>query len=183
MKNTEDYVVLVDERDRKIGIQEKRTVHTQETPLHRAFSLFLFNAAKELLLQQRAEGKKTWPLVWSNSCCGHPYPGESYASAVMRRTRYELGVDLTTVEKISDYRYCFSKDGVMENEICPIFIGCYDGKVTPDPREVQAVKWVKWAAWLEETITCPERYSPWCIEETRILASDKKFNTFMRSPS
>jgi isopentenyl-diphosphate delta-isomerase len=176
MKNSEDYVVLVDEKDRKIGIQAKGTVHTDRTPLHRAFSLFLFNTAKELLLQQRAEGKTTWPLVWSNSCCGHPLPGESYEHAVMRRTRYELGVDVTTIEKISDYRYCFSKDDVMENEICPIFVGFYDGRVMPNPQEVQAFKWIKWEDWLEEIAKYPDHYSPWCVEETQILASDKQFN-------
>lgn len=178
MKNCEEYVVIVDEKDRQIGIADKLTVHSKRTPLHRAFSLFLFNSAKELLLQQRAEHKKTWPLVWSNSCCGHPLPGESYESAVIRRTRYELGIKLSAVEKISDYRYCFSRDGVMENEICPVFVACHDGGVVPDPREVQAVRWIKWEEWLKETAEHPDRYSPWCIEETRILASDKKFNRF-----
>lgn len=176
MKNSEEYVVIVDEEDKEIGIEKKLTVHSKSTPLHRAFSLFLFNSAKELLLQQRAEDKKTWPLVWSNSCCGHPLPDESYESAVIRRTRYELGVKLTAVEKISDYRYCFSRDDVMENEICPVFVAFYDGRVVPNPKEVQAVKWVKWEDWLEETAKHPNRYSPWCVEETRILAADRKFN-------
>jgi isopentenyl-diphosphate delta-isomerase len=173
MKNREEYVVLVDETDQEIGIEKKHTVHTGRTQLHRAFSLFLFKNTKKLLLQQRAEEKKAWPLVWSNSCCGHPLPKESYESAVMRRTRYELGVELNAIEKISDYRYCFIKDGVMENEICPIFIGFYDGRVIPNPLEVQAVKWINWEDWLEETINYPNNYSPWCIEETQILAMKK----------
>lgn len=176
MENFEEYVVLVDEEDQEIGIEKKLTVHTSRTPLHRAFSLFLFKNKKELLLQQRAEAKKTWPLVWSNSCCGHPLPEESYESAVIRRARFELGVQLTSVIKISDYRYCFSKDGVMENEICPIFAGFYDGRVMPNQEEVQNVRWIQWDDWLEETSKYPDRYSPWCIEETGILASDQYFN-------
>ncbi|SDU66227.1 isopentenyl-diphosphate Delta-isomerase [Desulfobacula phenolica] len=182
MESCEEYVVLVDEEDKEIGIEKKLTVHSKRTPLHRAFSLFLFKSTKdtkELLLQQRAEDKKTWPLVWSNSCCGHPSPNESYKSAVIRRTRYELGIKLNAVEKISDYRYCFSKDDIMENEICPIFVGFYDGNVVPHPQEVQAVKWIRWEAWQEETAKYPDKYSPWCVEETRILALDKKFNELL----
>ena len=175
MKNTEEYVVLVDEADKEIGIETKLTVHSSKTPLHRAFSLFLFKSNRELLLQQRADTKMAWPLVWSNSCCGHPLPEESYQSAVIRRTRFELGVKLNRVKKIADYRYCFSKDGIMENEICPIYAGFYDGQILPNPQEIQAVKWIKWDTWIEETTQYPDRYSPWCVEETQILAMNKNF--------
>jgi len=171
MKNNEEYVVLVDEKDQEIGCEKKMKIHTDQTPLHRAFSLFLFTTSKQLLLQQRSEEKKTWPLVWSNSCCGHPLPEESYENAVKRRTHYELGVTLNSVKKISDYRYCFSKDGVMENEICPIFVSFYDGQIIPNHKEVQSTMWIQWDEWLKETLKYPDRYSPWCVEETGILAS------------
>ncbi|MCP3873922.1 MAG: isopentenyl-diphosphate Delta-isomerase [Desulfobacteraceae bacterium] len=177
MGNSQEYVVLVNELDQEIGVESKLAVHTNQTLLHRAFSLFIFKDNKELLLQQRAEIKKTWPLVWSNSCCGHPLPNESYESAVKRRARYELGIQLTTVIKVSYYRYCFSKDGVMENEICPIFVGFHNGKVKPNRQEVQAVRWIHWNDWLEEIINYPIKYSPWCIEETQILELNEEFNS------
>ena len=180
---TEEYVVLVDATDREIGIEAKSRVHTLVTPLHRAFSLFLFRTSKELLLQQRANTKKTWPGIWSNSCCGHPLPGESYEKAVLRRAHFELGIELKTVTKVFDFQYCFSKDGVMENEICPVFMGFYDGAVRPRPDEIQAVQWIKWEDWVSETIQHPDLYSPWCVEETRILASDTHFLKFMFSSS
>ncbi len=175
MDATKEFVVLVDAQDRQIGVEKKKDVHSSNTPLHRAFSLFLFTHDNRLLLQQRAGSKKTWPLVWSNSCCGHPMPGESYEQAVIRRTRFELGITLSHVEKIADYQYCFSKDNVMENEICPIFTGFYDGVVLPNRKEVESVVWIDWESWLSETRQFPERYSPWCIEETQIIASDKRF--------
>jgi isopentenyl-diphosphate delta-isomerase len=50
---TNDCVILVDEQDREIGVMEKLQAH-QEGKLHRAFSVFIFNDANELLLQQRA---------------------------------------------------------------------------------------------------------------------------------
>ncbi len=64
----------------------------------------------------------------------------------------------------------------MENEICPIFVGFYDGEVMPNQQEVATVRWIKWDDWLEETIKYPDRYSPWCVEETQILAANKYFN-------
>jgi len=39
--------------------------------LHRAFSVFLFNERNELLLQQRAASKITFPRMWTNTCCSH----------------------------------------------------------------------------------------------------------------
>ena len=183
METDEEFVVLVDEADREIGIEKKARVHSSLTPLHRAFSLFLFRSTKELLLQQRSKTKKTWPGTWSNSCCGHPLPDESYEKAVLRRARFELGIELQTVAKVFDYQYCFSKDGVMENEICPVFIGLYDGTVRPRPDEVQAVQWIKWEDWVEKTVRHPDLYSPWCVEETELLASDKNFIKFILSPS
>ena len=52
-----EHVVLVSSEDDDLGLAEKATVHTAETPLHRAFSSFLFNSKGELLLQQRAHHK------------------------------------------------------------------------------------------------------------------------------
>ncbi len=65
----------------------------------------------------------------------------------------------------------------MENEICPIFAGFYDGIVIPNPGEIHAVKWISWDDWQEETFKYPEKYSPWCVEETRILASETNFES------
>lgn len=178
----DEYVVLVDETDTQVGVEKKSRVHSSSTPLHRAFSIFLFKNKKELLLQQRSKTKKTWPLVWSNSCCGHPIPGESYQNAVIRRTRFELGVDLSALIKIANYRYCFSKDGVMENEICPVYAGICKNEPIPDKDEINAVKWINWEDWLAEIRTRPESYSPWCVEETLILASAKNFEKLKQLP-
>jgi isopentenyl-diphosphate delta-isomerase len=178
----DEYVVLVDETDTQVGVEKKSRVHSSSTYLHRAFSIFLFKNTKELLLQQRSKTKKAWPMIWSNSCCGHPMPGESYENAVVRRTRFELGVDLSDLIKISNYRYCFSKDGIMENEICPIYAGIYENEIAPDSDEINAVKWIDWDDWLSEVRARPENYSPWCVEETLILASEKNFKKLKQLP-
>jgi isopentenyl-diphosphate delta-isomerase len=66
---------LVDEDGTTIGTAEKLSAHVAPGRLHRAFSVFLFDEKGRLLLQRRALGKYHSPGVWSNTCCGHPYPG------------------------------------------------------------------------------------------------------------
>ena len=169
MSASEELVVLVNEADEILGTIPKAQVHGAETPLHRAFSCFLFNTKGELLLQQRSHKKKTWPLMWSNSVCGHPMPDEKTEAAVERRAAFELGVSITELRFVSPYRYKAVKDGVMENEICPIFCGLLTEEPKPNPDEVEAVQWMPWTDFLEEIRTNPETYSIWCREEAAII--------------
>lgn len=166
-----EQVVLVDENNQQIGLADKATVHTTDTPLHRGFSLFLFNSKSELLLTQRALSKKTFAGVWTNTVCGHPGPGETLEEAAKRRLREELGIRLISdIRFTSDYRYKFTdKSGIVENEICPILVGYYDGEVKPNLKEIENYKWIKWQNWLEEVETNPRNWSPWCVEEGKRL--------------
>jgi len=167
----QELVVLVDEEDREVGVMLKSKVHTQRTPLHRGFSVFVFNGAHEVLVQQRAKSKRTWPGVWSNSCCGHPAPGESYVAAVRRRVRYELGIGLLNLEHVANYRYRFERKGVVENEICPIYQAKARGRVQVNPAEVADWRWVAWKDWLEELRNDSEqRWSEWCKEEVGLVS-------------
>jgi isopentenyl-diphosphate Delta-isomerase len=167
----DERVVLVDEQDGEIGTAFKADVHTDKTPLHRAFSVFLFNKDGQILVTQRALTKKTWPGIWSNSCCGHPAPGETYKAAILRRVKQELGRRVQGIEKVSDYRYQFTKDGVMENEVCPIYRGVVEGEITPDPAEVAGWKWMEWDDFLLTIKTDDQDlWSPWCKEEVKLFA-------------
>ena len=49
---------LVDEDGTTIGTAEKLAAHQPPGRLHRAFSLFIFNARGELLIQQRHPSKR-----------------------------------------------------------------------------------------------------------------------------
>lgn len=171
-----EYVVLVDEQNTVLGLTPKATVHGPTTPLHRAFSAFIFNSKGELLLQQRALSKKTWPGIWSNSCCGHPLLEETNEQAAKRRLDFELGLHINDVKEVAPYRYCFSRFGVMENEICPIVVGFSDSLPNPNPDEVESTKYILWSDFLTEIKTNPQNWSEWCVEEAQILEKNQEFN-------
>lgn len=140
-----ELVVLVDNNGKPIGTQSKQKVHHANTPLHLAFSCYLFNQKGELIITQRASVKKVWPNVWTNSFCGHPMPKESFNNAIKRRASYELGINnVQNISKIIDYKYKTPPyNGIIENEICPVFIAFTDDiNFTPNPKEVDDYKWL-----------------------------------------
>ncbi|HSA84127.1 MAG TPA: isopentenyl-diphosphate Delta-isomerase [Patescibacteria group bacterium] len=170
-----DYVVLVTDSNEVLGTMEKLKAHSSDTPLHRAFSVFLFNTQGELLLQQRSHKKKTWPLVWSNSVCGHLRLKETPLAAAKRRLQFELGIKKAELSvALPDYRYRAEKDGIVENEICPVLVGYTDETPAPNSDEIEAIKWIPWKKWLVEIEKHPEGYSPWCVEETQLLVKKNK---------
>lgn len=171
-----EYVVLLDEEGRAIGTADKATVHTTETPLHLAFSCYLLDEAGRLLMTQRASSKATFPGVWTNSCCGHPAPGEAIDDAVRRRVRQELGVDALDVRLVlPEFRYrAVAADGTVERELCPVFVARCDspGAVAADPTEVDDHAWVPWAELRDDVLAGRREVSSWCVEQVTALPAD-----------
>ncbi len=165
-----EQVILVDEQNNQIGVADKDTVHTDHTPLHRAFSLFLFNGRRQLLVTKRASSKKTFAGLWTNSVCGHVSPDEETIEAVQRRVYQELHIRASDVREVAPYRYHFAdKNGIVENEICPIFVGYTNEQPTLEKSEVEDYRWVDWNEFLETIKNHAGSYSPWCEEEAVIL--------------
>lgn len=137
---TEETILLelVDEDGRTIGTAEKLAAHQAPGRLHRAFSVFLFDEQGRLLLQQRALGKYHSPGVWSNTCCGHPYPGEAPFAAAARRTFEELGVSPSLLAEAGTVRYNHPdpESGLVEQEYNHLFVGMVQAELRPDPSEV-----------------------------------------------
>jgi isopentenyl-diphosphate Delta-isomerase len=135
---------LVDEKGMTIGTAEKLTAHQPPGQLHRAFSVFLFDEQGRLLLQQRALGKYHSPGVWSNTCCGHPYPGEAPFAAAARRTHEELGVSPSLLAEAGTVRYNHPDpaSGLVEQEYNHLFVGLVQAPEAPDPQEVAATAFV-----------------------------------------
>ncbi|MEJ4099280.1 isopentenyl-diphosphate Delta-isomerase [Corynebacterium mastitidis] len=167
-----ELVVLSDEEGRPIGVASKATVHTDDTPLHLAFSAYLLDASGSVLLTRRALGKKTWPGVWTNSFCGHPGPGEPVREAIVRRLGQELGVDegcvVSVEEVLPDFRYrARDSSGLVEHEICPVFmVTLAEGTaLEPSPGEVDAWEWVAPENLLRAVGSLPGVFSPWMVEQ------------------
>lgn len=175
-----EHIVLVNEANEVIGTAPKLATHSDHTPLHRGFSVFMLNPDGKLLLQQRSLKKKTWPGTWSNSVCGHPSLNESPIDAAKRRLSFELGIENVTLHMIlPDYRYRCEKDGIVENEFCPVMVGFSSENPVPNPDEVESVKWISWQDWLIDVKNHPEMYSPWAIEETELLSENEEFNDLL----
>ncbi|MER7561536.1 isopentenyl-diphosphate Delta-isomerase [Streptomyces sp. NPDC048523] len=135
---------LVDEHGVTIGTAEKLAAHQPPGQLHRAFSVFLFDERGRLLLQQRALGKYHSPGVWSNTCCGHPYPGEAPFAAAARRTYEELGVSPSLLAEAGTVRYNHPDpdSGLVEQEYNHLFVGMVQSSLAPDPEEVATTAFV-----------------------------------------
>jgi isopentenyl-diphosphate delta-isomerase len=159
-------VVLLAADGSPIGTAPKATVHTVDTPLHLAFSCYVFDEDDRLLVTQRASAKRTWPGVWTNSCCGHPAPGEDVSEAVGRRLKSELGIAVTDLAPaLPDFRYrAVMANGIVENEVCPVFRASVPSGTLPrpDPEEVDGYRWIPWPEFADDVLAGRFEVSPWC---------------------
>jgi isopentenyl-diphosphate delta-isomerase len=165
---TDELVVLLDEQGAPIGTHPKISVHHADTPLHLAFSLYLFDASGRLLMTRRALDKRTWPGVWTNTCCGHPGPDESPEGAIHRRLRAELGMSVADLHCVlPDFAYrARDASGVWENERCPVWFGrTAVGEPDPDPDEVMEWAWADWPALGDAVASAPFAFSPWLVRQ------------------
>ncbi|MGE0216604.1 isopentenyl-diphosphate Delta-isomerase [Mycolicibacterium sp.] len=168
--DTTELVVLLADDGATIGSAPKSDVHHAATPLHLAFSCYLFDDAGRLLLTRRALHKRTFPGIWTNTCCGHPAPGEAPADAVVRRVREELGLAIAELRCVlPDFRYyAIAADGVVENEVCPVFCGRAVGPVHAAADEVADYAWVPWAQ-VRAAAGFGWALSPWAAEQVPLL--------------
>ncbi|OHX65850.1 isopentenyl-diphosphate Delta-isomerase [Flammeovirga pacifica] len=162
----EPKVILVDKKDNEIGAMGKQLAHI-EGVLHRAFSVFLFNAKGELLLQQRALTKYHSGGLWTNTCCSHPSPGESLESAVPRRLNEELGIQSETIHVGHVLYKAEFGNGLIEHEYDHVFIGNFDGDVHINKEEVEAIKYVSLEEldqWLKNKPNDFTAWFPLCLD-------------------
>jgi isopentenyl-diphosphate delta-isomerase len=183
MTAVEELVVLCAADGSAVGTEPKATVHHRDTPLHLAFSCYVFDPAGRVLLTRRAYGKRTFPGVRTNSVCGHPAPAESMPEAVLRRLRQELGIVPSTLDLIlPSFRYrATAADGTVENELCPVYRALIttDVPLAIQRTEVDDVWWVPWAEFagrvsrVDEDAADP--LSVWCaqqVQQLRVLGSN-----------
>jgi isopentenyl-diphosphate delta-isomerase len=169
-----EHVVLLDQDGEPIGSMPKLQVHGPDTPLHQAFSVYVFDPAGRFLVTRRALRKPTWAGTWTNSCCGHPEPGEEVAEAALRRLRQELGLVPTSLDLVlPDFGYrAVSPEGLVEHERCPVFTAVVEADPQPDPDEVVQWRWEEWPAFTELTRASPWAVSPWSVLQVEQMSQD-----------
>jgi isopentenyl-diphosphate delta-isomerase len=164
----------VDKEDNAIGLKSKEKCHDADGILHRAFSIFIFNDKRELLIQKRSKFKRLWPLYWSNTCCSHPGANESYLEAAERRLKEEVGFTCR-LKYLYKFRYKakYLNKG-SENEICAVLIGRSNQKRIHNPKEISDSKLISLAELREDIKENPEKYTPWFKIELKELFSSYK---------
>lgn len=167
-----EQLILVNEADEPVGFASKAEAHDGGGQLHRAFSLFVFNDAGELLLQQRSREKRLWGGYWSNSCCSHPRAGERMEEAVHRRLFEELGMraSLRYLYKFQ-YHAQFGEAGA-ERELCWVYVGASSDPVRANEHEIAAWRFAAPGALDDELARFPDRFTPWFKLEWARLRSE-----------
>jgi isopentenyl-diphosphate delta-isomerase len=158
--DSDERVILVDPEDREVGTETKLAAH-MHGKRHRAVSVVVFDSEGNLLLQQRASTKYHSAGLWSNTCCGHPRPGERTQDTAHRRLREEMGFDC-----VLRPAFCFTYksalgSGLYEHEFDHVFVGHFDGTPVPNPEEVRDWRWVAVGDVLADVVSHPQRYSVW----------------------
>jgi len=154
-------VVLIDKKDRKIGLKDKVKAHLGNGFLHRAFMVFVFDNEGKILLQKRSADKMLWPLFWDCSCASHPRASETQEEAGTRRLKEEIGVNCP-VGKISSFKYQAKYKNIgSEYEVCALLVGKYQGEIKADPAEVAEWKWTDINDLKKDLKDNPKKYTPW----------------------
>jgi isopentenyl-diphosphate Delta-isomerase len=181
----DDRIVLVDGAGRAIGVAGKTASHHADTPLHLAFSCYVFDDDGAFLATRRADCKRVWPGVWSNSVCGHPGPGEDLVTAVLRRLDEELGMTAVDVEVVLPH-YVYRAPpflGIVEHEFCPVFVAHGRRDPRPNPLEVADFRWMSWPDFVR--VAEEDRgdaCSWWCRNQLRQLERHPTVAAYARSP-
>src|ERR1700753_723339 len=155
-----EQLILVDAHDREVGVGEKMQAHV-EGALHRAFSVFVFDSQKRLLLQKRARLKYHSGGLWSNTACGHPRPGEAAVAAARRRPREEMGFDCELSPAFGFLYRAEFDNRLVEHEYDHVVVGYFDGVPAPDESEVEDWRWLSVGQLRRELRERPEEYSYW----------------------
>ncbi|WP_091409436.1 isopentenyl-diphosphate Delta-isomerase [Aquimarina amphilecti] len=156
----EEKVILVNENDEQIGLMPKLEAH-EKAILHRAFSVFILNDQKELMLQQRAHHKYHSPGLWTNTCCSHQREGESNIEAGTRRLEEEMGFTTPLKETISFIYKAPFDNGLTEHELDHVLVGQYEEKPVINPEEVSDWKWMPIEDVRKDIMNNPDLYTAW----------------------
>lgn len=165
-ENTEQSVVVVNERDEEQGLANRLEAHTGEGIRHRAFTSLLFDQDDNILLAQRSPQKRLWDTYWDGTVASHPIQGQTQIEATRERLEEELGVtpdqyDNLRVSDRFEYKRYYHDEGV-EHEVCAVLKATLlDRSLDTDPEEVAGLMWVPYERlyenrrWYRQLRLCP----------------------------
>jgi isopentenyl-diphosphate delta-isomerase len=173
---SEEYLILVDEKDNPIGTEEKVKCHLPKGILHRAFTALLFDKNGRLVLTRRAKEKMLWPNDWDGTVASHPRESETYVSSGERRMPEELGIECN-LDYLLKFEYHVPYKNVgSENEICGTLIGIVDNSshFRQIEGEIDEIKWISAKELLSELKNNSKIYCPWMIIALELLDKSEK---------
>ncbi len=150
----EEMFDVVDEQDRVIEQRPRSEVHRLNLR-HRAVSIFVFDSAGRLLLQQRSATKDEYPLRYTSSASGHVSAGETFDETAPREMQEELGLT-APLERLAK----FPAGLETANEFTVLYRAITDEPPCFDPDEIAGggfYELVEIDAWLDHA---PEDFSP-----------------------
>ena len=162
----EEYVILVDNNDNKIGLEEKVKCHLLDGKLHRAFTALLFDETGRLVLTRRSQKKMLWPGDWDGTFASHPREGETFISSSERRMPQEMGGLQCKMDYLFKFEYHVPyKDIGSENEICGTLMGIVNKhtKFNMVKDEISEIKWISSKELISELKNQPKIYCPWML--------------------
>lgn len=161
-----EFIIQVNESDEEIGTIEKLEAH-QKGVLHRAFSIFIFNSKKELLIQKRAKNKYHSGGLWTNTCCSHPHPQEPIEKTLESKLMQEMGIKATFSHQFHFIYRCEFENQLIEHELDHVYFGFTDDKPQPNPEEAEDWKYVNMDDLKMDINSKPNDYTVWlqiCFE-------------------
>jgi isopentenyl-diphosphate delta-isomerase len=146
-KNALKDVIAVDADDNELGTVNRLEAHTGDGTRHRAFTALIFDEDGNILLAQRAAGKRLWDTWWDGTVASHPVAGQTQKEATRERLEEELGItpdqydDLRITDKFEYKRY-YENEG-LEWEVCAVLkLTLTDTTLDPNPEEIDGLMWV-----------------------------------------
>jgi isopentenyl-diphosphate Delta-isomerase len=160
METTQIFVILVDINDQETGTMEKMEAH-RKALLHRAISVFITNSKGEWLLQRRALDKYHSKGLWTNTCCSHPFPGETVMEAALRRLQEEMGMECP-LQHLFSFIYKKKLDTELtEHELDHVDHGITDKTPAINDKEVMEWKYISFTDLLTDIKLYPGKYTAW----------------------
>ncbi len=164
-------IPFIDENNNILGYMDRMKVH-EKGLLHPAFSLFVFDQNKKLILPKRAERKYHCPNLWSNTMCSHPESNIIQEDEIRSNLYRELRMSCGKIIHLYDFIYKKEfPNGLIEHERDSVYLSFSNEKPNMNPLEVSMVQHSSMKNIYENVENRPDKYTFWFKE----IIKDKKF--------